>query len=382
MDPACRLSIFDLTVDTVLSVPAWTQVPRDLAVIEVFSGVGSVTSAALVRGFAASSYDKNRLPGTTDCPLSPRCEDITTEVGFKNAVRLVMRLRVGGLLWLAPVCSSWGFMNSSHCKRHVSSGYIGDMSRTPVQMGNRIANASAFLIMLANGRGAEAAMENPCQSTIFKFAPVAAVIRSLSMVRSVTHRCAFCAMPDGDRFLKAFAFVATGTWITQTAEPCKCTKGHKQLVVRRRIAGKVKVTGIKSALTLSGAYPAALGQRIVESWSGRGAVAVQRSTFRGAGAVAKKRRKTSSTTPTVRSSFRSAGAVAKKRRKTSSTTPTATPEVSGAARHHADAGETHNRPSWMTPSASPTYTSPSAAGGTEGAQLPTSTRSWMHPPAQ
>jgi len=358
MDPACPLRIFDLTVDAVLSVPAWTQVPRDLACIEVFSGVGSVTSAALARGFAASSYDKNRVPGTTDCPQSPRCEDITTEVGFKNTVRLVMRLRVGGLLWLAPVCSSWGFMNSSHCKRHASSGYIGDLSRAPVQMGNRIANASAFLIMLANGRGAEAAMENPCQSTIFKFAPVAAVIRSLSMVRSVTHRCAFCAMPDGDRFLKAFAFVATGTWITQTAEPCKCTKGHKQLVVRRRIAGKVKVTGIKSALTLSGAYPAALGQRIVESWSGRGAVAVQGSAFRVVGAVAKKRRRTSSTTPT------------------------ATPGVSGAARHHADAGKTHSRPSWMTPSASPTYTSPSAAGGTEGAQLPTSTRSWMHPPTQ
>jgi hypothetical protein len=358
MDPACPLRIFDLTVDAVLSSPAWTQVPRDLACIEVFSGVGSVTSAALALGFAASSYDKNRVPGTTDSPQSPHSEDITTDVGFKNAVRLVMRLRVGGLLWLAPVCSSWGFMNSSHCKRHASSGYIGDLSCAPVRMGNLIANASAFLILLAKGRAAEAAMENPAQSTIFKFAPVAGVIRSLSMVRSVTHRCAFCAMPDGDRLLKAFAFVATGTWITQTAEPCKCTKGHQQLVVRRRIAGKEKVTGISSALTLSGAYPAALGQRIVESWSGGGAVAVQRSAHS------------------------IVGAVAKKRRRTSSRTPTATPRVSGAARHHPEAGKTRSRPSWMTPSAFPTYTSPSAAGCLEGAQLPTSTRSWMHPPAQ
>ena len=38
-------------------------------------------------------------------------------MGFTNAVKLVMRLRPGGLLWMAVVCSSFVFTSSSNTHR-------------------------------------------------------------------------------------------------------------------------------------------------------------------------------------------------------------------------------------------------------------------------
>ena len=117
---SATLVVFGLTIDAVLSDPQWTSTPRDLDYVEVFSGMEAVTMAARGAGKRIRPFDILRA----------------------------MRLVAGGLLWLAPVCSAWVFMNSTACQRNQRNKYYGNESYKPVQQGNVMAHASAFLILL------------------------------------------------------------------------------------------------------------------------------------------------------------------------------------------------------------------------------------------
>ncbi len=91
-------------------------------------------------------------------------EDILTKDGFVAAVRYTLRLVAGGLLWMAPVCSSFGFMNASNCKRSAENSWRGDETYKSVQEGNLGADIACFLCWLAWARGVEVAIENPSGS--------------------------------------------------------------------------------------------------------------------------------------------------------------------------------------------------------------------------
>ena len=115
------ISLFGFTALSLLADPRFASSPRDLDIVELFSGVGSIAQAAQRLGFAAQAFDKGRCPPNSNSPLSPACEDLTVPAGFFNAAALVVRLRVGGLLWMAPVCASWVFYNVSRTKRSASN---------------------------------------------------------------------------------------------------------------------------------------------------------------------------------------------------------------------------------------------------------------------
>ncbi len=89
---------------------------RDLDVVELWSGVGSIACAGRAHGNQCQEFDLERLPGVTDIQ-GPGQEDITTPLGFRKALELTQRLREGGLLWLAPLCSSFVFPDSSRTQR-------------------------------------------------------------------------------------------------------------------------------------------------------------------------------------------------------------------------------------------------------------------------
>ena len=158
------LTIFGMSVEDVLRNTEWSNSPRNLECVEIFAGVGSVAAAASDLNLRAATYDRNRIPGSTEAT-----EDITTQQGFRTAVSLVMRLVPAGLLWLAPVCSSWGYMNASRCKREASNGYEGDPSYAKVAAGNAMAKATVFLMLLAARRDVRAAMEDPVRSTMLRY---------------------------------------------------------------------------------------------------------------------------------------------------------------------------------------------------------------------
>ena len=96
----CTIVLFGLyTVSSVVGDPAWATVPRDLDVVELWTEAETIVKAAAAAGLKAEGYDI--LKGVS--------QDLTTASGFQGALRLVMRLKPGGLLAMAPDCSSFGF---------------------------------------------------------------------------------------------------------------------------------------------------------------------------------------------------------------------------------------------------------------------------------
>ena len=115
---------------------------RDLDVAEIFSGKGTVAGAARRVGLTAVEFDIKRLPGITDSGHPATTEDILTKTGFLRACTLVGRVKEGGLVHFAPVCSSWLWLCMSVTKRQKSSRYVGDLQSTVVQQGNAITDAA------------------------------------------------------------------------------------------------------------------------------------------------------------------------------------------------------------------------------------------------
>lgn len=109
----CQLKLFGNTVKSILEANDLRD--RDLDVVELWSGVGSIVKAA--RNHVAVPFDINRRPGVTDLE-GPGNEDITSPAGFNKALDYVLRLRPSGLLFMAPVCSSFSFCNMHNTKRN------------------------------------------------------------------------------------------------------------------------------------------------------------------------------------------------------------------------------------------------------------------------
>ena len=100
----CSLLVVGLTVSWVLDSDSDQ---RYLYVVELWGGVKAVVYAAKAGGFTALPFDKFRTPGVTDTDDPDTTEDMLLEAGFRRTLCLALRLRRGGLLWMAPVCSSW-----------------------------------------------------------------------------------------------------------------------------------------------------------------------------------------------------------------------------------------------------------------------------------
>ena len=212
---------------------------RDHHVVELWSGVGSIVHGALQKGLTAVPFDKFRSSGATEVD-----EDILTRKGFLRAVRHVLRLMVGGLLWMAPVCSSFVFMNSSNCMRSVDNDWKGDVTYKPVIEGNLGAEIACFLWWLAWARGVEVAMEIPSRSNFWKYPCMRDLGVQVMPHSTLTSRCAWDIVRFGKRWLKQFKFWATGSWIERVARKCSCPgKKHQPLV---EVGTNGSVSGISS----------------------------------------------------------------------------------------------------------------------------------------
>ena len=255
--------LFGFTVSSVLE--GSLNETRNLDCLELHCGVGSVWTSAQRAGKLARGYDKYRILGVTNRETGPFCEDILTESGFKNALSLVLSLRSGGLLWLAPVCSSFSWLALSVTLREASTNYAGDTARRCVAQGNFMARASAFLMTVAWARAVHIVLEN--KDLMFKYLKASgAVVFDPFMV--VTTRCAFSDAPDGQRYLKRYKLLASESWISHVKKtcPCKKPKMHAPLAEVCLDRGRRRCTGIPSALKASGAYPARFGQVVIQAW--------------------------------------------------------------------------------------------------------------------
>ena len=235
----CSLLIFGLIVSSVLDT---APEQRDLDVVELWSGVEAIVSAAKAAGFTAMPFDKFRIRGVTDTDDPDATEDILLEAGFRRALNLVLRLRPGGLLWMAPVCSSWIFLNLRCTKRTEVGGprFQGNLRYLPVQEGNRMAEMAAFLFLVAVCRGVQAVIENPASSMMFNY-EIFANACALWPKRfwAVLPHCRYSTAPLGSRYGKKFKLMGSHAWVQKLACKCQCPgRKHKYLVTRKKSEAK------------------------------------------------------------------------------------------------------------------------------------------------
>ena len=257
------------TVYDVLRDPSFAALPRDLDVVELWSGVGSLVSAAKASGLQAEGFDIIRVKGVTDVPGEGN-EDILTVFGFRKALSLVFRLKPGGLVWCAPVCSSFGFANGINCCRTADNA-VGDESYKPVAEGNLMAQMAVFFFAVAIYRDVECGIENPASSALFRYIETF-MIGVTGVVTGMAHRCAYDKGPYPRIGPKAYKFLATDRWIQKVNRRCKCPVGMDvdgNSVQHQRMMSELKPnkhTGNKELMSKSAAYPPALGACIVEQW--------------------------------------------------------------------------------------------------------------------
>ena len=263
------LVILGLTLDGVLSDTYYTQLPRDLDVLEVFTEAESISNAAKKLGHRAEVFDF-RNEGT---------QSITVKAGLHQAVRLVMRVRESGLVTLAPECKTFGFACSSITKRN-KTRKAGDVKKPAVANGNQIARTAFWLFILAICRGVHACLENPSGSMLFSYmmnyieklrnavSRLAAQQPPCQQLRPqyfLVDRCSFVSQRP--TFKKTYKFLCSSDWFSPAVKRCNCPSGeHLQLMNQvPRGDGSFKINGTKY-LKGSGLYPQALGESIVAAW--------------------------------------------------------------------------------------------------------------------
>ena len=244
---------------------------RDIDVVELFAGVGSIVLAARSKGLCAQGFDKDDNGDAVHL-------DICTPYGLEQAARSVSRIREGGLLCAAPECSSFTFPNSSGHARKAENNFEGDETKHYVVTGSLIAWATAYVARVALERNVCVVLENPPSSCIFKFTPIEDLINDYSFVHSalVAH-CAYDQdQPVGSRYKKLFKFISPSPFIEKVARPCQCgtESSHVPLMTQfvqedtghAKRVGEIRTTGNPAALKASQCYPRLLGIALIEAW--------------------------------------------------------------------------------------------------------------------
>lgn len=251
---ACAITLFDtFTVSSVLSNPEFAGIPRDLDVLELWTEAETVVQAARAKGLRAEGFDILQDP----------CRDLTTASGFKAALTLVLRLKPGGLLTMAPDCSSFVFGPTSTSGRKKGS-FEGDTSREFVRRGNLQALIAGLFFNLAVARQLEVVLENPAGSMLFSY--LGAALTSLTWLAiGYCDRCRYITSLQRatENFKKRYKFVASGNWILKAMQNCNCQRRHAPLM---DLGPNGEVNGRRKDMKLSGLYPAALGVAIVEAY--------------------------------------------------------------------------------------------------------------------
>ena len=223
---------------------ALTQVDdRDLASVELFSGDQAISRAVRAAGYEAANFDvkDNRL------------NDLSTFTGFQLALGLVARLRVAGMCWAAPVCSSWVWVGRSQTQR-TAQNPAGDRKNKLVSKANQMVDYTCLLLLVAFTRGANIYLEQPNSSLLPQYPVAKSFFEWAQLQRVPTYLGSFgCA---SQKPILVFTNNAGATGLKRKRLP-----GKSHLVTRDASGA---VTGKSTELKESQAYPEAFGQQVAK----------------------------------------------------------------------------------------------------------------------
>lgn len=116
-----------------------TSPNAEVNAVEFFAGCKSICRGFRSLGFSAASFE------ITD---RPQYEDFLSGIGFAYGLALVMRLfQTAGLAWLAPVCSSWVWINRYTAGRSRSDP-LGFRWRGHVAAANEMVSRCCIIMMM------------------------------------------------------------------------------------------------------------------------------------------------------------------------------------------------------------------------------------------
>jgi hypothetical protein len=127
--------------------------------VEFFAGEQSVTKGIRLVGYKGDPVDV-RLNSN---------HDLLTPCGFLVAITMIFSVCKGGLVWIAPPCSTWVWMSRSSTGRSDKShGTLGDPDNLNVQRQNILVARMCYLLALCWARGVHFIIEQPASSVMMK----------------------------------------------------------------------------------------------------------------------------------------------------------------------------------------------------------------------
>ena len=125
--------------------------------LSFFAGLGAITRGLQAKGWAVYPYEKE------DDKL---VEDILNDEGYCFALSLVLRCRIGAILWFGIVCSSWVFMSRGSTGRYIFD-IRGHIKNDAVHHGNIMCSRVILLMWISIKHELLTILEQPTTSIMY-----------------------------------------------------------------------------------------------------------------------------------------------------------------------------------------------------------------------
>ncbi len=229
--------------------------PIDAA--ELFAGEMAVTLALQALGLVAIPYE---------IKLDNVCMDLNSNPGFALAIGLVARLAMnpdGGLLWMAPVCSTWIYLAMGVTLRSRFTP-DGDTDLRSVRDANLMARRCVLLAQLADAFGITWILEQPKSSVMAWSRRFQGIIKNLSVyVSGEVHMGAY-----GGSSEKSLKLYSNKPWVGHFNKRVGSNFKAKDNTIWKTYVdkrGKKSVTG-GTGLKATQAYPKPFGRKVAEEY--------------------------------------------------------------------------------------------------------------------
>ncbi len=132
---------------------------------ELFAGAGAVHRHLQDLGYRGRAMDQVYCKG----------HDILQPLGMLAAIRIACSIKPGGLLWLAPPCSTWVWLTRGSTGRSLTA--LGDFTLPAVIEQNALVERVMLLCELVHRRGGHYIIEQPASSVLWSYPAVAQMLK-------------------------------------------------------------------------------------------------------------------------------------------------------------------------------------------------------------
>ena len=129
--------------------------PRRWQFVEMFAGVGAITSGMRGFGYKGESMDKKFC--ATD--------DLLTWCGLLKALWLVSQVQRGGMVWLAPPCGNFVWMSRYTTKRSMQNP-LGQGANA--ELANKLVSRVCLIVYFCTCIGVNWVIEQPGSSLLWE----------------------------------------------------------------------------------------------------------------------------------------------------------------------------------------------------------------------